>query len=312
MLEFPVEFFQEEVRSGFTVDSMMKRVWAAQLEVLQRVAEICKEEKIRQYAFWGTLLGAVRHKGFIPWDDDIDIAMPREDYLKFLGAAKTRLPEGYRLLDVYHEPEWQQSFARVVNGDTIDISEKRLKAFHGCPFVVGIDIFPLDEWAEEEAKRNYQQEVLKIVRTLAVALLKEEKAEESIKQQLHDIVMEGVEALEEGFGIEIDKSENILNQLCRFYDRVCMEGNFQTSGAYAAYAIDNDKYDCRYDKEWFRSTETFSFENSSVLVPCGYKEILTELFGDYMTPVRTFEGHSYPFYGEQLEQLRQKWPDFGS
>lgn len=309
MLEFPEDFFQEEVRCGFTVSAMMKSAWAAQMEVLREIAGACEKENLRWYAHWGTLLGAVRHKGFIPWDDDIDIGMPREDYMKFLETAGKHLPEGYRLLDVYHEPEWQQSFARVVNADVIDLSEKRLKEFHGCPFVVGVDIFPLDEWVEDEEKRKYQQGVLEIFSQVAFTLLAAEGAEGTVKQEMSETAMEGVEALEEGFGIQIDRTQGILNQLCRFYDQICVEGSAQPGGAYASYDISTGKYDYRLDKEWFRETEALSFESSSVIVPCGYREILTELFGDFMTPVRQGAGHAYPFYGKQLEQLRRERPD---
>ena len=310
MLEFPENYFQEEVRCGFTVSSMMKRVWAAQMEVLQIVSKVCEEEKLQWYAFWGTLLGAVRHKGFIPWDDDIDIALPREDYMKFLKTAKKHLPEGYRLLDVYHESEWQQSIARVVNACTIDISQKRLEEFHGCPFAVGVDIFPLDEWVEDESKRNYQQGVLGVVREVAILLLNAEAADTAKKQEMYNAAMEGVEALEEGFGVQIDRTQNILNQICRFYDQICMEGNAQTGSAYTAYDISLDKCEYRMDKEWFRRTDTLPFEYNSMIVPCGYKEILTELFGDFMTPVRMEAGHSYPFFKDQLEELMRSWPDY--
>lgn len=310
MLEFPEDFFQEEARCGFTVSSMMKSAWAAQMEVLQTVAEICEKSKIRWYAHWGTLLGAVRHKGFIPWDDDIDISMPRADYMRFLEAAAGRLPGEYRLLDVYHEREWQQSFARVVNAGTIDISEKRLKEFHGCPFVVGIDIFPLDEWIEDAAKRKNQQDILKIVKEVQVTLLTAEAAEDEVKQELSDIAMEGVAVLEEGFGIQIDRAQDISNQICRFYDQICMEGSGQTGSAYAVYEIDSNRYDRRLSKEWFAETEDLAFESSSVKAPCCYREVLTELFGDFMAPARWSDGHSYPFYKDQLEQLRRQRPDF--
>ena len=66
---------------------MMKRAWAAQLEVLQRIDEVCGKYNIEYFANWGTLLGAIRHKGYIPWDDDLDIGMKRMDYERFLKIA---------------------------------------------------------------------------------------------------------------------------------------------------------------------------------------------------------------------------------
>ena len=72
-MEFPDSYFEDEVREGFYIPSLMKRAWAAQMEVLEIVGEICEKHHIRYFAEWGTLLGAVRHGGRIPWDDDIDI-----------------------------------------------------------------------------------------------------------------------------------------------------------------------------------------------------------------------------------------------
>ena len=81
---FKEEYFLEENRDGFLVSQDMKRAWAAQLEVLEEVKRVCAILDIKFYADWGTLLGAVRHHGFIPWDDDMDIAMLRIDYMRFL------------------------------------------------------------------------------------------------------------------------------------------------------------------------------------------------------------------------------------
>ena len=85
-MRVPDDFLEGEIRNSFYVESMMKKVWAAQLEVLNEIDRICKKHNITYFADWGTLLGTVRHKGFIPWDDDMDITMKRQDYIKFARA----------------------------------------------------------------------------------------------------------------------------------------------------------------------------------------------------------------------------------
>ena len=73
--ELGEDFFKDEEKSGFMVGSLMKRCWGAQLQVLQEFDKVCSRHGLKWFAFCGTLLGAVRHKGFIPWDDDIDVCI---------------------------------------------------------------------------------------------------------------------------------------------------------------------------------------------------------------------------------------------
>ena len=97
-MDFPQEYFRAEVRDGFYVDGMLKRAWAEGIEVLNVIDEICSKHHITWYADNGTLLGAVRHGGYIPWDDDVDICMMRDDFMRFREIVEEELPEGWRFL----------------------------------------------------------------------------------------------------------------------------------------------------------------------------------------------------------------------
>ena len=93
-MKFDNSYFDGETREDFYIRPMIKRAWAAQMEILEEIDRICKKHGITYFAEWGTLLGTVRHKGFIPWDDDLDIGMKREDYDRFMHYAPKELSGG--------------------------------------------------------------------------------------------------------------------------------------------------------------------------------------------------------------------------
>ena len=83
MIKIDDSYLEDEIRDGFYIPSMTKRTWAMELTVLDLIDSICSKHNITCFADWGTYLGAIRHKGFVPWDDDLDICMLRPDLEKF-------------------------------------------------------------------------------------------------------------------------------------------------------------------------------------------------------------------------------------
>lgn len=79
---FKGDFFTEEYKCGFKVDVLRKKVWAIEIDLLLEFDRVCKMHGLRYFLAFGSLLGAIRHQGFIPWDDDMDVVMPRDDYQK--------------------------------------------------------------------------------------------------------------------------------------------------------------------------------------------------------------------------------------
>ena len=122
------EFYREEVRCGFPVTEKMKRVWAVQLSMLDEVERICRKYGLRYFADSGTLIGAVRDKGYIPWDDDIDLAMLREDYERFVKVAPRELGEGLKLQTVYTEENYLRGHAQIRDGRTTGYNEEDARA----------------------------------------------------------------------------------------------------------------------------------------------------------------------------------------
>lgn len=113
-----------------------------ELSILSYIDSVCKKYQIRYYLAYGTLLGAIRHKGFIPWDDDIDIYMPRKDYDVFIKLMAGNEDSHYRVLSIYNNSDYYYEFAKVVDSRT-RLETKNIKKieFEG----VWVDIFPLDD-----------------------------------------------------------------------------------------------------------------------------------------------------------------------
>ena len=143
----------------------MTEIQSKLLEMLKWFHNFCVENNLRYYALGGTMLGAVRHKGFIPWDDDIDVGLPREDYDKLISLSSA-VPEPY-LLETPQSAakEFVYAYSKIYNTDTTLVEKGKRNITRG----IYLDIFPLDGLgnSEDEAKSNFNR-TAKLVKKLAV------------------------------------------------------------------------------------------------------------------------------------------------
>lgn len=299
MLEFPNNYFEEETREGFVVSKMMKRAWAAQLDVLTEIDRLCEKLNVNYYADCGTLLGAIRHKGFIPWDDDLDICMLRSDYYKFLREAPDYLDKFYEISSVYNDPDRDYVKARVINGRHINFDKEYLEQFHNCPYVVGIDIFPVDNVPDSE-------DDLKELKDSLSFLL---KVEASIPEEppYSDEVLDLMKQIENTYGMPIDYNNRLRHEVKKIYDilsAIYVEENTRDVGCMMGIAADMGGY--RYNRADFIPYKRVQFENTTIPIMRCYEDVLTSCYGkDYMTPINTGSSHDYPFYKEQIIGLKE-------
>lgn len=290
-------YFREETREGFVIAEDMKRAWAAQLEVLEEVKRVCGILGIKFFADWGTLLGAVRHHGFIPWDDDMDIAMLRKDYMRFLSEAPVLLEKYYEIKSVYNDPEDDTIKARIINGRHICFEPDFLAKFHGCPYVVGIDIFPVDNITDDKRALDKQIESLRFLLRTAESV--PEKGPYGAE------VLELMKKIEKTFGIPVNYNNRLKHELKKIYDVVCSLYQDENSAEVCSMIDFAEGWDYHAKKEWYEDICELSFENTTIPVPEGYDGLLQIKYGkEYMTPRNVGSSHDYPFYKSQLEELR--------
>lgn len=297
-MKFDESFFEGEIRDDFYIRPMVKRAWAAQMKILEVIDSICKRHQIMYFAEWGTLLGAVRHQGFIPWDDDIDIGMKREDYERFLSYAQVELPEGMEILNLYTNAEYGEVMSQIRNGNKIDFSEEFLKKYHGCPYVVGVDIFPRDYIPRNKEDEETLLQVLTAANVLAQNWQSEEVGKDE-KMRLLNLVMEAT-------GYEPNEVMPMSQQLYQISDKLCALYSEEEADEITQMCVLAMNRNFRLPISCYESTIDMPFEHITIPVPIGYDQILKMNYGEnYMTPVNRRGGHDYPFFKKQEEQLRK-------
>ncbi len=239
----------------------IKDVQKIELEILLEFDRICKEEGLPYQLFSGTLLGAIRHKGFIPWDDDIDVAMMRKDYETFLQMGQKKLREEYFLQTTETDKNYVNPFAKIRKNGTIFMESmvEGVDMHHG----VYIDIFPLDYVKPGTVVGYGQLEILKFFRTIKKNRTQKPEVKESFfKRRLSDAMVD--RGISMALNLFSKRGTNHISDL--------VFNN--TKKLYDEYAMSN---------ETMESSIMVNFEGHSFPIPKNYHEELKIYYGDYMT-----------------------------
>ncbi len=234
-----------------------------EMELFKSFISVCQKLNLKYYLIGGTLLGAVRHKGFIPWDDDIDVGMLREDYEIFLEKGQALLPEGYFLQCGKSDPEYLNCFAKIRNSNTtyLETSVRNRKINHG----VFIDIFPLDFYPDNEKKQKLLLLKKKVLNSRISLLYYNERKNKSFKIKLIEAIIKFL----------YPSCRMAVKDRDKLYKSV-KNGSFVANhgGAWGIKEI--------VPVEWYGEGIFLEFEGLTVRAPIEYDKWLTQVYGDYM------------------------------
>ncbi len=237
-----------------------------QLEIMQTIHDFCVNNNIRYSISGGTLLGAVRHKGYIPWDDDIDCMMPRPDYEKFVKTFNENKASPFRVFSSYNDSHFFQPFAKVVNTNTTLIEkEDRPQPNLG----VYVDIFPIDGLPNDENEREkYWNMIARKKNFSTVIYSKSNKKEHGIKKIIRFFLF----CLFRPFP---------ANCYTKKLHKLGMKNSFEESNFVANSIFGYHKKE-QMPKSIFDSFILLDFEDKKFYAVKDYNTYLTNLFGNYM------------------------------
>lgn len=227
------------------------------LEIYKEFKRICDNHDLRYFATGGSAIGAVRHKGFVPWDDDLDIDMPAEDYLRFIDIAKHELPRSFQIFNGL-EREADYVFCKLHNVDTMlttSILINLPESYTG----VFIDIFPMSGMSNDSAK-----------------LQKFEKSQVTAIEKLFTKKMLTDGEYKKMFRVKPPTTELLVSE----YMKTLTQYSFDDS-EYVRRAGSTMVEQSRFRREWYDNFIEVPFEDTTIRLPAGYDKILRKRFGNY-------------------------------
>lgn len=244
----------------------LQEIKNVELGILQMFDSFCRENNIRYYLAFGTLLGAIRYKKFIPWDDDVDVLVPREDYDRLLTLFQDS--ERYHLYAFEKDPQFYYPFAKLC--DMTTRKEQSVYKNKGVDLGVDVDIFPLDAFDDdlEKAKKETER-ISKLGMWLRMSKLEEPMTNDPVKRFAWNVVIAFAKLFGGGYFIKkIIKASNKPHQKGEKYVGAKVWSMYGERGIVPAEA--------------FADVVEVEFEGQKFLAPAGYDTYLTCLYGDYL------------------------------
>ena len=237
-----------------------------ELDILAFFHDFCQKNNLRYYVCGGTLLGAVRHKGFIPWDDDVDVMLPRPDYERFLQIFPQADTGHYSLVSGTTNPDYPYNFSKIEDNRTILFEQSMSYSFSG----IFIDVFPLDYVSENPEQRQKLIRKLDFLHALVGTKIR--------RWTPRHTKLKTVGAALSRFLLSFVRIGTLRNWI----DRI-IQSETKTSGPlYGGLTIRQSIRVACYEAEWLSDAVLLPFEHLLVCAPREYKKVLTTGFGDYM------------------------------
>lgn len=271
-LQLSDDFFKEEVRCNHKVTEKTKKIWAIELDLLNELIKICQKHDIKMCVSCGTLLGAIRHKGMIPWDDDIDVSMTREEYDKLCIIAPLEFKFPYFFQNCDTDPQYLFGYSRLRNSLTTAriIGHESPKYNNG----IYIDIFVMDGYADDVKCIKWQLRKKRILEITSNIYNHNVYSKDPIKRVLKNVVVPIFSPI---LHTIIDYS-SIKEFFIRNQKRYNNETNRVSLISHNMDFI--TKYWCL--KKDLLDITYIPFENIMVPAPVNYDDILSHMYGNYM------------------------------
>lgn len=261
---------KEEEICNFIVSTKRKKIWQKELDILEKIIQICEKNNIQYSLSGGSLLGAVRHQGYIPWDDDIDIIMKRKEYNNFLNIAEKEFKYPYFIQYYKTEKNYIRGHAQIRNSETTAILENENDCFNKGIFV---DIFPLDNVPDNNLIKNIF--LKNIILKKRIIMIKKSKSNKNLKDMIKGII----------------KRRFNLEKLIYKYEKYIQKYNNKKTKQ--SGAIGYLPYEFKYDNSWFENYIELPFEYLNVKCIKDYDKLLTRQYGNYMEIPKDKNGNKH-------------------